>query len=139
MQKQTGSVIPVSIEVRAAESKSPATAFFFSGFAVLYMARAAPGRPKIINGNLPDMKRVADTAKCSTVGSASYAGTWVYGFLERLLLPFGLHHVFYLPFWQTALGGTMEVGGTLIEGAQNIFFAQLADPTVEHVDQSAGE
>ena len=69
----SGSVIPVSIEVRAAESKSPATAFFFSGFAVLYMASAAPGRPKIINGNLPDMKRVADTAKCSTVGSASCA------------------------------------------------------------------
>lgn len=69
--------------------------------------------------------------------NSGYAGTWVYGFLERLLLPFGLHHVFYLPFWQTALGGTMEVGGTLIEGAQNIFFAQLADPTVEHFAVSA--
>ena len=56
---------------------------------------------------------------------------------KGLLLPFGLHHVFYLPFWQTALGGTMEVGGTLIEGAQNIFFAQLADPTVEHFAVSA--
>lgn len=71
------------------------------------------------------------------VFNSGYAGTWVYGFLERLLLPFGLHHVFYLPFWQTALGGTMEVGGTLIEGAQNIFFAQLADPTVEHFAVSA--
>lgn len=60
---------------------------------------------------------------------SGYAGTWVYGFMERLLIPFGLHHVFYLPFWQTAVGGTMEVGGQLIEGAQNIFFAQLADPT----------
>lgn len=60
---------------------------------------------------------------------SGYAGTWVYGFMERLLIPFGLHHVFYLPFWQTAVGGTMEVGGQLIEGAQNIFFAQLADPS----------
>lgn len=59
---------------------------------------------------------------------SGYAGTWVYGFMERLLIPFGLHHVFYLPFWQTAVGGTMEVNGQLIEGAQNIFFAQLADP-----------
>lgn len=59
---------------------------------------------------------------------SGYAGTWVYGFMERLLIPFGLHHVFYLPFWQTAVGGTMEVGGQMIEGAQNIFFAQLADP-----------
>lgn len=68
---------------------------------------------------------------------SGYAGTWVYGLMERALIPFGLHHVFYLPFWQTALGGTMEVGGRLVEGAQNIFFAQLADPTVEHFAVSA--
>ncbi|MCI5878662.1 MAG: glucose PTS transporter subunit IIA [Lachnospiraceae bacterium] len=63
---------------------------------------------------------------------SDYPGTWVYGFIERALIPFGLHHVFYLPFWQTGVGGTMEVGGKMIEGAQNIFFAQLADPSVEH-------
>lgn len=63
------------------------------------------------------------------VQSSGYAGTWIYGFMERALIPFGLHHVFYLPFWQTAVGGTAMVGGQLIEGAQNIFFAQLADPT----------
>ena len=68
---------------------------------------------------------------------SGYAGTWVYGLMERALIPFGLHHVFYLPFWQTALGGTMEVGGRLVEGAQNIFFAQLADPSVEHFAVSA--
>lgn len=59
---------------------------------------------------------------------SGYAGTFIFGFMERALIPFGLHHVFYLPFWQTSLGGTMEIGGQLIEGAQNIFFAQLADP-----------
>ena len=68
---------------------------------------------------------------------SGYAGTWLYGFVERALIPFGLHHVFYLPFWQTALGGTMEVAGTIVEGAQNIFFAQLADPTVGHYAVSA--
>lgn len=69
--------------------------------------------------------------------NSGYAGTWVYGFMERLLIPFGLHHVFYLPFWQTAVGGTLEVAGQTIEGAQNIFFAQLADPTVERFAVSA--
>lgn len=69
--------------------------------------------------------------------NSGYAGTWVYGLMERILLPFGLHHVFYLPFWQTAVGGTLEVAGKTIEGAQNIFFAQLADPTVEHFAVSA--
>ena len=69
--------------------------------------------------------------------NSGYAGTWVYGFMERLLIPFGLHHVFYLPFWQTAVGGTMEVAGQLVEGAQNIFFAQLADPSVQQFSVSA--
>ncbi len=68
---------------------------------------------------------------------SGYAGTWLYGLMERALIPFGLHHVFYLPFWQTGLGGTKEVGGQLIEGAQNIFFAQLAEPSVEHFAVSA--
>lgn len=62
---------------------------------------------------------------------SGYFGTWIYGFMERILIPFGLHHVFYLPFWQTSVGGTLEVGGKMIEGAQNIFFAQLADPTAQ--------
>ena len=69
--------------------------------------------------------------------NSGYAGTWVYGFMERLLIPFGLNQVFYHPFWQTGFGGTMEVVGQLIEGAQNIFFAQLADPTVTEFSVSA--
>lgn len=69
--------------------------------------------------------------------NSGYFGTWVYGLMERLLIPFGLHHVFYLPFWQTGLGGSLEVGGVLVEGAQNIFFAQLADPTTQQFAVSA--
>lgn len=68
---------------------------------------------------------------------SGYAGTWVYGFIERALIPFGLHHVFYLPFWQTALGGTAMVGGQLVEGAQNIFFAELATPGITHFSVEA--
>ena len=73
----------------------------------------------------------------NVVLNSGYIGTWVYGFMERLLIPFGLHHVFYIPFWQTAVGGTMEVGGRIVEGAQNIFFAQLADSGVTHFAVSA--
>ncbi len=57
---------------------------------------------------------------------SGYAGTLIYGFIERILIPFGLHHVFYLPFWQTGLGGSALIEGTMIYGAQNIFFAELA-------------
>lgn len=66
----------------------------------------------------------------SLVTGSGYAGTFAFGIIKRGLIPFGLHHVFYLPFWQTAVGGTMEVAGVLVEGGQNIFFAQLADPSV---------
>ncbi len=62
------------------------------------------------------------------VRSSGYAGTFVYGLMERALIPFGLHHVFYMPFWQTAVGGTAMIDGVLVEGAQNIFFAELASP-----------
>ena len=62
------------------------------------------------------------------VTTAGYAGTFIYGLIERALIPFGLHHVFYLPFWQTGLGGTMMIDGVNVMGAQNIFFAQLASP-----------
>ena len=61
------------------------------------------------------------------VNNSGYAGTWIYGIIERALIPFGLHHVFYMPFWQTAVGGQLEVAGQMVYGAQNIFFAQLAN------------
>lgn len=61
------------------------------------------------------------------VTGSGYIGTLIFGIIKRALIPFGLHHVFYMPFWQTAVGGTMEVAGQLVQGGQNIFFAQLAD------------
>ena len=68
---------------------------------------------------------------------SGYGGTFVYGLLERTLIPFGLHHVFYMPFWQTAVGGRELVNGQLIEGAQNIFFAELASPDISHFSVAA--
>lgn len=65
------------------------------------------------------------------VEATGYIGTFIYGFVLRLLGPFGLHHIFYMPFWTTSLGGSLVIDGQLIEGTQRIFFAQLADPTIE--------
>ncbi|MBO1505533.1 MULTISPECIES: PTS transporter subunit EIIC [Serratia] len=62
------------------------------------------------------------------VDASGYLGTFIYGFVLRMLGPFGLHHIFYLPFWTTALGGSEVINGQLVEGTQRIFFAQLADP-----------
>lgn len=71
------------------------------------------------------------------ISTSGYFGTFVFGVIKRLLVPFGLHHVFYLPFWQTAIGGSMVVNGVLVHGGQNIFFAQLADPNIVHFSSEA--
>ena len=69
--------------------------------------------------------------------NSGYAGTWIYGILERALIPFGLHHVFYMPFWQTELGGSMMIDGNMVAGAQNIFFAELASKSTDVFSVSA--
>ena len=71
------------------------------------------------------------------VNETGYLGTFIFGVIKRLLVPFGLHHVFYLPFWQTGVGGSMEVAGKMIKGGQNIFFAQLADPNILYFSVAA--
>lgn len=68
---------------------------------------------------------------------SGYAGTLIYGFIERILIPFGLHHVFYLPFWQTGVGGSALIDGVMVYGAQNIFFAELASPATTQFSVSA--
>lgn len=69
--------------------------------------------------------------------NSGYAGTWIYGIIERALIPFGLHHVFYMPFWQTAVGGTAVIDGAVVQGAQNIFFAELASKSTAEFSVSA--
>ena len=71
------------------------------------------------------------------VTGTGYIGTLIFGIIKRALIPFGLHHVFYLPFWQTGVGGSMMIDGQLIQGGQNIFFAQLASPDVAHFSADA--
>ncbi len=53
-------------------------------------------------------------------------GSFLFGIIERSLIPFGLHHVFYMPLWQTSVGGTAEIAGQMVYGTQNQFFAYLA-------------
>jgi len=71
------------------------------------------------------------------VRGSGYFGTFIYGVMERALIPFGLHHVFYMPFWQTALGGSATINGVVVDGAQNIFFAELAAGNVTHFSVDA--
>lgn len=62
------------------------------------------------------------------IKSSGAWGSMIYGLAERALLPFGLHHFVYLPFFFTGLGGSMDIGGKTVQGAINIYQAQLATP-----------
>jgi len=65
----------------------------------------------------------------SGIAQLGSTGTFLYGFLLRLTGAVGLHHMIYPLFWYTELGGVADVAGQTVVGAQNIFFAQLADST----------
>lgn len=75
----------------------------------------------------PPIQQVMTSAGEAVAGMGSF-GTFLYGFLLRLTGAVGLHHTIYPMFWYTSLGGVETVAGEQIVGAQNIFFAQLADP-----------
>lgn len=63
-------------------------------------------------------------------------GIFLYGALERLLIPTGLHHLVYTPFLYTSLGGVETIGGQVLEGARNIYYAEMADPSIAVLSQS---
>ena len=86
----------------------------------------------------PTIQNVMFSAGNLVTGSG-YAGTFIFGFMERILIPFGLHHVFYIPFWQTALGGTAIIDGVQVAGAQNILFAEIASQNTVKYSMSAAK
>ncbi|SFD29775.1 PTS transporter subunit EIIC [Clostridium uliginosum] len=70
------------------------------------------------------------------INASGNFGIFIYGALERLLIPTGLHHLIYTPFLYTSLGGVAEIGGQVFEGARNIYFAEMADPSVTQLSAS---
>ncbi len=70
------------------------------------------------------------------INQSGNVGLAVYGALERLLIPTGLHHLVYTPFLYTSLGGVETIGGQVFEGARNIYYAEMADPAISVLSQS---
>ena len=65
------------------------------------------------------------------IKNTGYVGTFLFGFIERILMPFGLQNVFSLPLMYTKVGGEMVVGGTSVQGFQNMFIYHLTDPATK--------
>jgi PTS system maltose and glucose-specific IIC component len=71
------------------------------------------------------------------INSAGDFGPMIFGTGERLLLPFGLHHILVALIRFTEAGGTMDVCGHSVSGALTIFQAQLSCPTTHGFSESA--
>lgn len=76
------------------------------------------------------------TSLGTVINRSGNFGIFIYGTLERLLIPTGLHHLVYTPFLYTSLGGVADVGGQVFEGARNIYYAEIADPAVKVLSES---
>ena len=59
--------------------------------------------------------------------NAGAAGVFLYSFGNRFLIPTGLHHLLWMPFCFTGLGGTMDIGGKVVQGAANIFYGEMGN------------
>ncbi len=124
-------LVTAALHNRFYKQKLPAALSFFAGVRfvpiICVVAHIAVG---IISFEVWPVIQKGIFAIGNVFMGSGYFGTFLFGFMERALIPFGLHHVFYIPFWQTGLGGTAIVDGVAVAGAQNIFFAELASPNV---------
>lgn len=73
------------------------------------------------------------------INTSGGLGVFIFGFLNRALIPTGLHHFMWMPFNYTAIGGTALIDGTTYYGASNIFYAEMplvANGTLQELDSS---
>lgn len=70
----------------------------------------------------------------SVIKGTGAFGLFLYGFLERLLLPTGLHHLVYAPFQFSDLGGVLQMGDTAVAGAYPIVMAEMNMPVERFSD-----
>lgn len=59
--------------------------------------------------------------------NSAYIGQFVYGFLNKLLIPTGMHHLLWMPFMYSAVGGSAQIAGETYAGAYNIFMGELGN------------
>lgn len=121
--------IAVTLHNRCHNIQLPQVLGFFGGsrFVPIVVSLAAIPVGALFFLIWPPIQGALVSAGQSIAGLGPF-GTFLYGFLLRLSGAVGLHHMIYPMFWYTPLGGTEMVAGKSVSGAQNIFFAQLADP-----------
>ncbi|WHX25780.1 glucose-specific PTS transporter subunit IIBC [Virgibacillus halodenitrificans] len=74
----------------------------------------------------PPVQDAMNSASYWLIEEGTYLAVFFFGFIKRLLIPFGLHHIFHAPFWYE-FGSYTNAAGELVRGDMTIFFEQLKD------------
>lgn len=74
----------------------------------------------------PPIQSAMNSASYWLIEEGTYLAVFMFGFIKRLLIPFGLHHIFHAPFWYE-FGSYTTAAGEIVRGDMTIFFAQLRD------------
>lgn len=128
-------LLTVSLHNKFIDAKLPAVLGFFSGPRLIPILSAVGG---ILLGTVAAIIWPVIGTGLGALGSwisgSGWFGSLLFGLIERSLIPFGLHHVFYTPLWQTAVGGTeaIDINGVseMFYGTQNRFFGHLSAGTL---------
>lgn len=128
-------LLTVSLHNKFIDAKLPAVLGFFSGPRLIPILSAVGG---ILLGTVAAIIWPVIGTGLGALGSwisgSGWFGSLLFGLIERSLIPFGLHHVFYTPLWQTAVGGTetIYINGVpeIFYGTQNRFFGHLSAGTL---------
>ena len=78
-------------------------------------------------------------AFADAIKDAGPIGVFIFGLIERSLIPFGLHHIWYSPFW-FQFGEWTNAAGEIVTGDQRMWFGQLAEdaPFVDNAGDETG-
>ena len=128
-------LVTVYLHNKFIDAKLPAVLGFFSGPRLIPILSAVGG---ILLGTVAAIIWPVIGTGLGALGSwisgSGWFGSLLFGLIERSLIPFGLHHVFYTPLWQTAVGGTetIDINGVseIFYGTQNRFFGHLSAGTL---------
>lgn len=101
---------------------------FFSGkrFVPIVTAVASVFLGVIMSSIWPPFQNLLNLLSTNVIETNETLSAFFFGIFERSLVPLGLHHIFYSPFWYE-FGSYMTSTGEIVRGDQRIFFAQLAD------------
>ncbi|MEG0329805.1 MAG: PTS transporter subunit EIIC [Longicatena sp.] len=120
-------LVAAAIHNKFVDTKLPAMFGFFAGTKMVIIIVTLVSIPLAI-GFYYVWPYVAGALQSVTgfIRTSGLFGTFVFGTLDKMLLPFGIHHLIAFPLEYTKVGGVMTIDGTVFEGVRNIMNGQAA-------------